>query len=666
MRFSLSFVREFLKVDLKPAELANRLTMAGMEVEALEKVGNDWVFDIEVTTNRYDWLSVAGIAQEIAAVLGQNFKIKYPLSLKEQALKERQIIIEDLKDCPYYIGRSIKGVKPKASTKNLKELIDNCGLTSVNNIVDITNYCMLKWGNPLHAFDEDKLEGNIYIRRAKKGESFIGIDGKRRVLDKNNLVIADSKKIVALAGVIGAKNSEVDQSTKSVFLEAAIFSPATVRSSRRLAGVDTESSYRFERRVSSDYLEFASAEAAQLIEEVAGGRRWGISRAGRKPNVLGRKITVTGSGLENYLGCSIPALKFKKILISLGFSLKQTGKDKYLLIAPAQRFDLTSQVDVYEEVSRIYGYDKIPAKIPFLEKDLGSAATAKTKSLYHFNHQLADYVSLLGFKEIISYSIEDKQALGLTEPPETIEIVNPLRKQESSLRSNLLLGMVKAVAHNLNRNQSKLYFFEIAHRYLKDKKNFLEIPTLALGASGKTQGFFYLKGAVVRILEYTNNQKFEFRKTELAEYSDCLEIRLGGKVIGFIGKVNQEIKKHSDLKEDLFFAQLDINQLMKNIDQKRYVNFSPYPVVWRDISISLANDLNFAQIEETIKAKSKYLANLQIVDIYKGKDLPPETTAFTLRIFYQSSEKTLTSQEVDGFHNHIRQALSQQRGLQLR
>lgn len=666
MRFSLKFIQQFLKLDLKPASLAQKLTMAGMEVEALEKIGDDWIFDIEVTTNRYDWLAMVGIAQEIAAVLGRKLKIEYPQISKQPVLGDPAIIIEDAKDCPYYIGRLIKGVKVGAPSLNLKNLITNCGLTSVNNVVDITNYCMLKWGNPLHAFDQDKLEGNIYIRRAKKGESFIGIDEKSRALDKNNLVIADSKKIVALAGVIGAKNSGVDSSTKNIFLEAAIFSPSVVRCSRRGAGVDTESSYRFERRVSLDYLEFASKEAAQLIAETAKGSLVAVARAGRKPKVLQKKITVTLSALENYLGCLIPAAKFKKILISLGFGLKQVGKDKYLLSTPAQRFDLIREVDVYEEVSRIYGYDKIPARIPFLNRDVSSSSADTSKSLYHFNNQLAGYVALLGFKEIISYSIEDPQALGLPTAARTIGIVNPLRKQENSLRGDLLLGMIKAIAHNLNRNQNNLYFFEIAHSYLKDKKGFLEIPVLALAASGRTQGFFYLKGALEKILQYTNNQKFQLRKCQLTGYSEALEVLVGGQRIGFVAKVNQAIKKNFGLKEDLFFAQLNIAQLITRSNEKKYANFSPYPVVWRDISISLGKDLNFAQIEETIKAKSKYLVNLQIVDIYKGKDIPPETTAFTLRIFYQSSEKTLTSQEVDTFHNQIRQALSQQRGLQLR
>ncbi|MCF7908385.1 MAG: phenylalanine--tRNA ligase subunit beta [Candidatus Omnitrophica bacterium] len=666
MRFSLNFIQEFLEVNLKPAELANKLTMAGMEVESLQRLGNDWVFDIEVTTNRYDWLSIVGIAQEIGAVLGKNLKVKHPAKLKEALLKERSVIIENIQDCPYYIGRSIKGIKVSRANQQIRELVLNCGLTSVNNIVDITNYCMLKWGNPLHAFDEDKLEGNIYIRRAKKGEPFVGIDGKERVLDKINLVVADQKKVVALAGVIGAKNSEVDESTKNIFLEGAIFSPIAVRRSRRAAGVDTESSYRFERRVSADYLELASSEAAQLIENLAKGRFQGVCRAGRKPHFSQKKVSLSLSGLENYLGCSVPAAKFKSIITSLGFGLKQSSKNKYLLSVPVQRFDIDKDVDIYEEVSRIYGYDKISAKLPFLRKNFDSRVVDRSKSAYHFNKELAIQIALLGFKEVITYSIEDKDALGANEPENKIEVINPLRKQESSLRSSLLPGMIKAVGHNLNRSQSNLYFFEIAHIYLKDKKGFSEFPVLALAASGKPRGFFYLKGAVENIFKFTNIQEFEFKKTKSSYFSDALTIVIKGKVIGFIGKVNENIKKNCDLKEDLFFAQLNIEQLIASANQKKYRQFSSYPAVSRDISIALAKDVDFKEVEDTIKAKSNYLADLCIVDIYKGKDVPPETTAFTLRIFYQSPNKTLTSQEVDEFHNQIRQALSSQRGLQLR
>ncbi|NQT28483.1 MAG: phenylalanine--tRNA ligase subunit beta [Candidatus Omnitrophica bacterium] len=668
MRFSLNFIQEFLKVDIQPRELASLLTSAGMEVERLEKGLSDWIFDIEVTTNRYDWLSILGISREIAAVLGKKVKVNYPAPVAKHILTTRDIIIEDKGDCPYYIGRRIEGVKVSASCAWLQQRILNCGLTPVNDIVDITNYSMLKWGNPLHAFDADKLEGNIYIRRAKKNESLVGIDGKERVLDKENLVIADNKKVIALAGIIGAKNTEVTEATKNIFLEAAVFSPLTVRRSRRSVGLDTESSYRFQRAVPPHLLEHASCEAAKLIADLSGGKNKGFKAVGKRPRLIKKNITISLNSLGAYLGILPLKSKVKKILENLDFKVKDLSKDRIVVLPSESRFDIKSEVDVYEEFSRIYGYDKIPAQIPFLKRNLAISSQA---DYYHSKGELANLVALLGFKEIVTYSLEEKEQLKI-ENRDVIELINPLRSQENALRTNLLFGMVKSLRHNLNRtltgtsNLESLRLFEIADTYSKTKKGFLETPTLALAISGKEGNFFLLKGALERIFSFLDINNFEFKEDSLNNFTNSLKVNVGNYNLGFLGKLDQQQKKNLDLKEDLFFAQLDLSICAKIRGQKKYKPYSPYPSIWRDISIFLKKSIKFEEIERIIKAKGGYLADLAIIDIYKGKDIPPGHKAFTLRIFYQSTEKTLTSSEVDSFHNQIRQSLSQQEGLKLR
>ena len=678
MRFSLDFIQEFLRIDTPPGELASLLTMAGMEVEYLEKKASDWIFDIEVTTNRYDWLSMVGIAREIAAILEKTLKVDYPVPIKKPLLTTRDIIIEDKGDCPYYIGRRVEGVKVTTSPPWLRKRILNCGLTLVNDVVDITNYSMLKWGNPLHAFDADKLEGDIYIRRAKEGEPFVGIDGKERALGRENLVIADSKKVIALAGIMGAKNTEVGEATKNVFLEAAVFSPLTVRRSRRSAGLDTESSYRFERIVPPHLLEYASYEAARLIEEVAGGKNKGYKEAGKKPQLAKKKIAISLDSLGAYLGILPSKQKIKKILKSLDFNVKDISKDKIVVSPSISRFDIKSEVDVYEEFSRIFGYDKIPARIPFLK---GGLATSGREDSYYFKGELASFVALLGFKEVITYSLEGKEQIRIdllaeasakAEGEDMIELVNPLRSQENALRSNLLFGMAKSIRHNLNRtltgtgNQGGLRFFEIAGVYSKNKKGFLELPTLSLAISGKDEDFFCLKGAVEKILNFLSINTFEFKESSLKNFTNSLKVNVGNYNLGFLGKLDQQQKKNLGLKEDLLFAQLDLSLCEKERGKRRYKPFSSYPAIWRDISISLNKDIKFKEIEEIIKREGNHLAGLSIVDVYKGKDIPSGHKAFTLRVYYQSSEKTLTSGEVDSFHNQIRQELSQQEGVNLR
>ncbi|MFH1519820.1 MAG: phenylalanine--tRNA ligase subunit beta [Candidatus Omnitrophota bacterium] len=655
MRFSLNFIQEFLKVGIPAKDLAVFLTMAGMEVECFEKKGEDWVFDVEVTTNRYDWLSMVGIAREIAAILGKKLKVDYPV-LARKPLLDREIIIEDKKDCPYYIGRRLAEVKVGNSPAWLKERITNCGFNSVNNIVDITNYSMLKWGNPLHAFDADKLKGNIYIRRAKKGEFFLGIDGKERVLMQDNLVIADSKKVVALAGVIGAKNTEVDVNTKNVFLEAAIFSPLTIRRSRRVAGLDTESSYRFERVVPPHLLEVVSCEAIKLIEKETGGKTAGYKQVGRKPQLAKKQIAISLNALGAYLGIVAPKQKVTKILTGLDFGVRKISGDKIIVSPSDSRFDINSEVDVYEEFARVYSYSKIPARIPHLKNDF---TTSGEKSLYRLKGELADFVALSGFKEIVTCSLEDQ---GYS----NIELINPLRSQEDSLRSSLLLGMVKSIRHNLNRNQSGLRFFEIADIYAKNKQSFLEESNLSLGISGKEEDFFYLKGAVENIVGFFNIDDFQLKEESLNNFTNALGIFIGNQRAGFLGKLNGQAKKKFDLKEDLFFAQISLPAFQEKKRKKKYKPFSPYPTIWRDVSISLKKDIKFKVVEEIIRKKGNYLAGLSIVNIYKGKDITPGYRAFTLRVFYQSSEKTLASGEVDSFHNRIREELGRQAGLRLR
>lgn len=661
MRFSLNFIKELLDVPVKTQNLAHTLTMAGMEVEYLEKRGDDWLFDIEVTTNRYDWLSMVGIAREIAACLGKTLKIKYPSPKTSPPLTDKKIIIEDLRDCPLYIGRLIKGIEIGQSPPWLGQRVSHCEVNAINNIVDITNYCMLKWGNPLHAFDADKLKGNIYIRRAKKGETFLGIDDKERTLNKDNLVIADERGVIALAGVMGAKNTEVDQNTKNVFLEAAIFTPLSVRRSRRTVGLDTESSYRFERRVFSEYVEYASFEAAKLMEELAAGKLAGYISSGKKSTLKTKPITISLANLSDCLGISLSKPTIKKILSTLGFKIKDSSAGKMIVWPASFRFDINREVDVFEEISRIYGYSKIEPQIPALLRK-----TQKDNS-YTFKKKLQDFIASIGLQEIITYSIENDEELKRIEEKEPIIILNPLRKQENSLRTTLLSGMIKSIRYNLNRNQSQLRFFEIADIYYKDKNSFCEKSALAIGGSGTKEDFFYFKGIIEQILNYLNIEGVEFKQESLGSFTNALRIKAGKLEVGFLGKLDEDLRKEFDLVEEVFFSQLDSSILAKLQGIKRYVSFSPYPAISRDISIALAKKRRFQDIESLIKNEvGSFLSDLQIINIYKGKDLPKDIFAFTLRVFYQSPDRTLTSQEVDSLHNKIRSKLSQQEGLQLR
>ncbi|MEM7816789.1 MAG: phenylalanine--tRNA ligase subunit beta, partial [Candidatus Aenigmatarchaeota archaeon] len=551
MRFGLNFVKDFIKFDTPIKKLALILTNLGIEVENIEKIKNDYVFEIEVTSNRYDLLSILGIAREIAIGLNKKLNFKFPKIEKVKVLKEKNIIIENELDCPFYIGRVIRDIKIKESPPWLKERLLSCGINSINNIVDITNYCMLKWGNPLHAFDLDKIEGPIFIRRAKEGEIFVGIDGKERALCEENLVIADQKKVIALAGVMGAKNSEVDINTKNIFLEAAIFSPLTIRRSRRFVGLDTESSYRFERQVNPKYLEYASYEGSYLIEKLGEGKHLGYIEVGKRPKIKTIKLNLNLNELNSFLGTQILEKEALSILKRLNFKVDTINK-KFIVGVCDYRFDIKRKEDLFEEVSRVYGYDKIPNVLPNL------ISKVKKDSFYYFKNKLRVHLSTLGLKEIITYSLEEEEKLLKIGEKDFIKISNPLSQDLNVLRTNLFLGLLNVFIYNLNYNRKDLRFFEIAKIYFQKNNKCIEKDALALATIEREYSFFYLKAVIEEILSNLNIE-YRFEEAPLENFTNCLKIFSSDTYLGFLAKANKKILDIFDFKEEFNFSQLDLN-----------------------------------------------------------------------------------------------------------
>ena len=673
MRFSLNFIKEFLDIDADTEKLVEILTQAGMEVEHYQKAGNDWIFDIEVTTNRYDWLSLVGIAREIAACLpaGQagvhkRFSLPSVKLVKKPLLVSPRIVIENPKDCPYYIGRVIRGSKIAASPGWLRDRVANCGLSVISNAVDITNYCMLKWGNPLHVFDLDKIEGSIYIRRAKSGEKFIGIDEKERSLTTENLVIADDKKVIALAGIMGAKNTAVSPSTRNIFLEAAIFSPISIRRSRRSVGLDTDSSYRFERMVHPDCLEYASQEAADKIVELCLGAFDGYATAGKKPSAKQQKLTIDLDHMNRYLGQEFSPVKVKSILANLGFSLIKTTGQKMTLLAPQLRLDVKREVDVYEEFSRVYGYNNIRTSIPFLvPQEKRALSTGPLGKLYRFKNDLRVLMASVGLREAVTYSLESSAELAQLGVKDCISLSNPMRSQEDVLRPTLLLSLLKACRYNLNRGNNSPRFFEIADVYAKAGRSFQEACVLAMAACGDQEEFFRLKQAVEEMFGVLFSGKIVFSVEARVNFPDALKITVDGQVYGFLGKLDSSIGASLDLKEDFYFGEFDAGLLYAGCQEKVLRRFSAYPAVYRDISALFASGKKFKDAETLIRSTAGNVNHLDVIDSYRGKDLPAGSQALTIRVFYQADDRTLTSAEVDEIHTKVRAEL-ERAGIGLR
>lgn len=470
---------------------------------------------------------------------------------------------------------------------------------------------------------------------------------------------------------MGAKNSEVDFNTKNIFLEAAIFAPLAVRRSRREAGIDTDSSYRFERKVFAGYLEYASADAQSLILKTCGGAFSGYTCAGKKPNESGNKVKLNFNDLNAYFGEEFSPIKVKSILTNLGFEIK-APKSKtavWEIEAPDFRLDIEREVDIYEEISRIYGYANFKNNIAFISAQDNSAPRDE---VYQFKNQLRAFSTALGLKEIISFSIDNDEELAKLGYKDPIKLSNPLRSQENAMRPTLLTGMLKVCRHNLNRvaelsfTLSGLKLFEIANVYSRADKGFAEVPVLSIGLCSGDNSFARLKAIVQKIFIQYNVKNLEIKEEGLENFSNALKIYSGSKFIGFLGKLDTSVQKNYDLKEELFYAQLDVKALCLAKQSQAYCPFSAYPAVWRDISIVMKNELKFKEIEKIIKEKNKYLAGLKIMDTYRGKDIPQDSHAFTLRVIYQASDKTLTSTEVDTIHTDIRNSLSSQFGIILR
>ena len=643
MKFTLNFIKEFFNPQKEASYIAERLTLAGVEVESLKKENNDWIFEIEVTSNRADLLSIFGLANEISAVLGKRLKILLP-SIKKKTI-DLKISVEDKKDCPLYIASVIKGIKVVKTPDWLKERLINCGINSVNSVVDIGNYSMLKWGHPLHIFDLDKIEGEIFIRRAKEGEFFLGLDGKERRLTSQNLVIADEKKIIALAGIIGAENSCVDENTKNILIETAVFSPLTIRKSRQILGISTESSYRFERKVFPQLLEATRATSIQLILKLCGGNFLGSKKVGGVSS-SSKKIKLNVNSLKRYVGVDISFSEAKNILERLNCRVSKENKEVLKIEPPFFRDDLKEEVDIIEEVIRIYGYEKVPERLPSI---------LPQKDDFYFWLSFKEFLTRLGLKEVITYSIVKESYLEKLKEKNFIKIVNPLRKEENALRTNLLLGIIEAIRYNLNQKNKIDGFFEIAHLYRKEDGKVIEEPYLGIGIIEKP---LYLKSYIEEILKFLNIVDFEFKKADLPNFTSALFVEKDKKIVGFLGNLKKELRDFFDIKKEVYFAQLNLSLLKEMRKDKSFKPFSFYPKVSRDISLAKKKEFPFENIMRIIKSSvGEYLESVEIIDTYRGEKIPPDFEGFTLRLHYRSFERTLQSEEVDNLHNRLREKL---------
>ena len=680
MKVSYEWLREYVPTKIRAANLADQLTTAGLEVTSLQQRKDDFIFEIEVTPNRSDCLSYIGIAREIAAITKKPLKHPAANLVKhiKAITKTPKVTVKDQKLCPRYTARVIVGVVVKPSPKWLVKKIESIGLKPINNVVDITNFILFETGQPLHAFDYDKIAGKeIIVRTAKEKEKITTIDKVERELKNTILVIADSKKPIAIAGIMGGLNTEVTASTKNILLEAADFNQLSVRRSCRYLGLNTDSSYRFERGVNNAAIDEASERAASLICDIANAKthKKALSSGTKKSKTT--TIMLRPKKVKHVLGVKISTTAIKRILKPLGFETKQQNNVLKVSV-PCFREDVKREIDVIEEIARIYGYNNTPSILP---RAIITDELEKFKRKNTLVQSAQNTLTGLGFNEIMTYSLLSKQDLvnANASDIDTISVRNPLSDQQEVMRTTLMPGILKAINYNINMNNSNIKLFEISNIYFQQEAKLKQQQNLVFAVSGSSvydwnknqeqMNIFYLKG-ILKTLFDSLNIKVSFEETQHPGFEDgeTMAVLSSDKMLGIIGKISSRVQENFNIKTPAYAAEISMPGLAENFRAyKQFKQFSRFPKSERDISMYVNIDIVFADIKRTIKQSAgSILKNIELKEEYKGKQVPQGQRSLLIKLTYQSDDRTLREEEIERSLNTIKEKLVQELNVELR
>jgi phenylalanyl-tRNA synthetase beta chain len=673
MLVSWKWLKEYVNHDLAVDLVTDRLTMSGLNLEGIEQADVDICVDLEVTSNRPDCLGHIGVAREIAALfqLELNTPDPQPAEIAETAESATAIENESPELCPQYIARVIRGVKVGPSPDWLVERLETIGQPSVNNIVDITNYVLMECSQPLHAFDLDKLAGKkIIVREAKPGEKITAIDQKEYELPAGACVIADAQRPVAVAGVMGGLDTEIGGDTVDVLIETAAFQPLSVRNTARALNLHSPSSYRFERGVDLQQLDWASRRCCELILEIAGGELLaGSIVAGQNIDHSREPVKMRYAQVERLLGIPVSADESDRILKALG--LEKTGgtdqQGEYLI--PSWRRDLTREVDLIEEVARIHGYDEIPA-----DADIDVVSSSKSLA-----DQVAEKIratlTSLGLYEAITLSFVSREQYDLWDPGdenEPLAVEHSSRKQENILRRSLIPSLLQWRRENEKHSQFNACLFEIARVYHN-----VDRSTPAEEGQPRTLGlvggwnFRELRGVLESLVSRLNRSaKLEVRACERSQFEPgrAAEVLVNGELWGVCGELSRDVQDRLDLRDAVSAAEVKISVLESIFDATpEFAPLPQYPAVERDLNFVLPDAVPWQQLEETVrKSAGPLLSDVQFVDQYRGKQIAADAKSYVLSVSFRSPERTLTGEEVDKAQQQIVSACEKELSAALR
>lgn len=649
MKISLEWLSAYLPGNLDAHTAAEALTHGGLPVEVIEQVGDDTVIDVEVTSNRGDCLSHVGVARELAALLKRDFKppVVNVHPGKGKSWEAVGVKIEDLHLCPHYTARVIKGVKIGPSPDWMKRRLEAVGLRSINNVVDVTNYVMFELGQPLHAFDLDKVGGaQIIVREARSGETLMSIDGHERKLSPGMLVIADANRPAALAGVMGGLESEVSLGTTNVLLESARFDALNVRKTARALSMKSDSSYRFERGIDPTLPLQASLRAAQLIIETAGGEIFeGVAEAGGNA-VPPRVIALRVDRLNRLLGVTLPAAEVLTALTRLQLRPQQKG-DVIECTVPSHRLDLNIEVDLIEEAARVIGYERIPMRdeisIRLTPDDL------KRRSV----NRVRDVLVAGGYHESVTFSFVSDLLKDDFVPPEASALPRAdanVRKADAHLRPSILPGLLESVRRNESNGTPGARLFEIGSVFWRTRAGTVE-EHRKVGLVGSSD-LHEVRGVVESVLAALDaNRPLSINPVDRSgfEKGACGCIYWDGQPVGYLGRIDRKIAENLSLRETPCAAELELRALLAGAQHVPQLKPLPkYPAIRRDLSLVVSETVTYDQIDQLVRQTNPVnLEGIDYVTTYRGKPLEKGSKSVTITLVFRSPDVTLTSESVD-------------------
>ena len=638
---------------------------------------DDLIFEVDLTPNRADCLCVAGVAHELAALTGRTVN---ELEIEEhppEIAEKISVTVEAGNACPRYIGRLITNINMDAETPLwMSERLRRCGLRSLNPVVDVTNYVMLELGQPMHAFDADKLSGGIVVRMAKKGEQLTLLDEKEITLDAETLVIADEKKPLAMAGIMGGLDSAVSSETKSIILESAFFQPEIISGKARAYGLHTDSSHRFERGVDFELQCKAVARASELIQSIAGGKAGVIVEKVSDEKLPELPvITFRPAQILRMLGLQMEQAEAQKILIDLGCLVDATHTD-WKVIPPSHRFDLRIEVDLIEELARVYGYDRIQAgqrvSAPVIEK---KPETENSLS------KIKERMLCMEYQEVISYSFIDDLTERLVNPDyHALPLSNPISTELAVMRTTLWGGLLQTLKHNLRRQQERVRIFETGLVFLQQEKALAQSQKIAGLISGPGQpeqwmkkmrevDFFDIKGDVEALLDLSQTGQqveWETGKHPALHPGQSATLLFEGKIVGHVGALHPQIQKQLDLTQETFLFEIDLSILGKS-KLPSYESLSRFPAVRRDLALLVNEDVSYAEIRKSLSSlDNKMITASHIFDVYQGEGVASGLKSIALGLILQDFSRTLEEQDVENVVTQVVEQLNKDVGARLR